>query len=74
MNGRKAKALRRQAEQLSIGMPVVAYRKYKPAPPSLVKNPRPTGLNDQLLRVGDWNPMVMLHACTRNIYKLLKNS
>lgn len=72
MNGKKAKALRRQAEKLSIGMPKVAYRKYKPAPPSIVRNPFPTGLKDEYLRKGDWDPMVMLHACTRNIYKLLK--
>jgi len=74
MNGKKAKQLRRQAEKLSIGMPSVAYRKYNPAPPSLVRNPKSTGLNDKFLRVGDWRPIVMLHACTRNIYKLLKNS
>ncbi len=73
MNGKKAKRLRKEAQKLTIGMPVVAYREYNPAPPSLVRNPRPTGLNDQIMRVGDWRPIVMLHACTRNVYKLLKN-
>ena len=67
MNGKKAKALRRQAQELSIGMPDVSYRKYKPSPPNLI-----TDAHGKLLRTGDWKPIVMLHACTRNIYKLLK--
>lgn len=74
MNGKKAKILRRQAEQLSIGMPKVAYRKYKPAPPSIFRKQVPGTSDVQFIRVGDWHPMVMLHACTRNIYKLLKSS
>ena len=78
MNAKKAKLLRRQAESLTIGMPVVAYRKYNPCPPGIKKrmviNDK-TGIKEaQYFKTGDWNPIVLLHACTRNIYKLLKKS
>jgi len=47
MNGKKSKALRREAEQLTIGMPKIKYMPYP-------------------------MPLLLAHACTRNIYKLLK--
>ena len=64
MNGRKAKALRRQAQELTIGMPKAQYMPY--AVPRFSVDI----LGNKFKTKG--KPLLMAHACTRNIYKLLK--
>jgi len=75
MNNKKAKQIRKQAQQLTVGMPNVAYRPHEPQLLVRQKFIDDNGLaQTRIIRKGDWNPVVMLHACTRNVYKLLKST
>ena len=74
MNGKKAKALRREAERLTINYPDVAYRKHGMQTFKKAEYLDEDLIKHKFVRTGDWDPIVMLHACTRNIYKLLKTA
>jgi len=65
MNNKKAKQLKRQAEQATIGMPNAKYMPY--AAPNFFRDSS-TGRKVKTKGV----PLLLAHACTRNIYKLLK--
>lgn len=67
MNARKAKALRRQAMDLTIGKPNVAYQAYRPPAYAPFNN----GLVEQMRKIRPGIPMEMAD-CTRKAYKALK--